>query len=534
MKSTLPGTAPTPPRIAPALAALLLEPMLALGLASCSSEAAPGADAGSHDAALPDLCVFTPAQAWVVEAEELSVTIRCSSGAALVDLQLSALPDGATFDEASKTLHWTPTLDQAAVYTLPLAAPSLNATGALMIGVADAYDHPGNLPIQDPTLYSMELGLPVIFIASEPGSNDTFEPMQVTYRGQVLEAEAKLRGKSSTAYPKKSYALRFDKFSSFSETEFANFGNRRRVILTSTFDDNAYFRQRMAYDLWSSLNPSIPVQAYNAVVYRGTEYRGIYTVTDHINADHMKRVGLSEDANLYKAEDHDANFRTTDRYNDAKTSLHQGYSKTEGSPAEGEPDAFADLEALVDFVANADDATFHAGIADLVEIDDYVAWWLHVTFTLAYDTAGKNSYHYHDPVRTWRVAPWDFNSSFGQEWETSRAGFDDHENFFSRNLLFERLTTHPTIGPKIQERYRELLEGGAFSSERLDSMVARYMDEIGLSAARDWARWQDEYYSFDRWSSRGDFTTHLEEVEYVRTWIAGRWQFVHDNYLGEL
>ncbi len=524
---------PRPTLLAGLLALALTGTMatMAGSLVACSSQDASSSDAGSEPA---DTCQLSPQRAWVIEGQPLEVVITCASGLALTDLSIENLPEGVSFAQETQTLTWLPNLDQAAVYHLPMRAPSLGAKSELQIGVADAFENPDNLPIVDPTLYTMELGLPVLFLASEPSSDSSFEPMNITYGGEVFAAEAKLRGKSSLDYPKRSYALRFDKFHSFGESEFANFSNRTRVILTSTFDDNSYVRQRMAFKLWSLLEPSVPVEAYNAVVYRGSEYRGIYTVTDHINADLMKRHGLSEDANLYKAESHDANFRSTDTDGNSKSNLHQGYTKPEGTPAEGQPGAFDDLDELVDFVANADDASFEAGIEERIDVDDYASWWLLATFSLAYDTAGKNSYHYHDAVRTWRVIPWDFNSSFGQEWETSRAPADDYSDFFGNNRLFERLMSHPSIGPQIRARYRQELESGVFSPAALSAMMDAYEAEIGPSAARDWSRWEDEYYSFDRWSSRDDFTSEQEELSYLRAWLLERSQFVLDNYLGDL
>ncbi len=488
-----------------------------------------GTDPTADGGMAADLCRFSPSEPqWVVEGESLSVVISCATGTELTDLVLGELPAGASFEESSLTLTWTPGWDQAAVYELSLTSESLFANGALTIGVADAFGNVANLPIVDPSTYTMELGLPVLFMSAEPPNSD-FAPTQITYGGKVHEAEAKIRGASSTAYPKKSYALRFDKFDAFGETKFADFDNRTRVILTSTFDDNSYIRQRMAFDLWSLLDPSIPIIAYNAVVYHGTEYRGIYTVTDHINAELMARNGLSDEGNLFKAENHAANFRA-DYNGSPKTTLHDGYSKTEGDPEQGEAGAFDDLDALVDFVANSDDTTFNAGIADHIDIDDYAAWWIHVTFILAGDSGGKNSYHYHDEARTWRAAPWDFNDSFGQDWRTRRADSDEARNFFSSNRLFERLLGHPTLGPEIRLRYQELLETGVFSKTALSSMIDRYEDEIHLSAQRDWALWEDQYRSFSRWSGRNDFTSHQEELQYIRTWLTERWQFSLDTY----
>ncbi len=66
-------------------------------------------------------------------------------------------------------------------------------------------------------------------------------------------------------------------------------------------------------------------------------------------------------------------------------------------------------------------------------------------------------------------------------------------------------------------------------------MIDQYVKETGPSAARDWAKWSDEYLAFGRtddtgagnfatWGQRQDFTSHDEEVAYVRRWVDTRWK----------
>ena len=62
---------------------------------------------------------------------------------------------------------------------------------------------------------------------------------------------------------------------------------------------------------------------------------------------------MSQDAAFLTDFHHAATIGATDNDGDAKSNLHQGYSKTEGNPEAGQPDAFSDLEALVDFGTEA-------------------------------------------------------------------------------------------------------------------------------------------------------------------------------------
>ena len=469
---------------------------------------------------------------WLTEGDTVSVDVRCQTGLDLGPggFTLTPLPDGAIYDAAARRLTWTPGLDQAAVYHVTIEAPALGEQGQLVIGVADAWDAQGNLPVVDPTAYTAEYGVPVLFLSPAPTADDPYVPVTVTYGGRTYAAEGKLRGATSLAYPKQSLLLKFDS-DRFSDPDHAGgFMQKKRIALTTTFDDNSYLRQRLAYQLWTRLEPTVPMQAYNVVLYLDGEYFGLYTATDHIDGDLMHAAGLAEDANLYKAISHDANFRLTNKDGDAKATLHDGYEKKQGTPAAGQPGAFDDLDDLVNFVATSDDASFEADIGRRIDLGDYQKWWMLVTFLQADDTAGKNSYHYHDAVRTWRVVPWDFNDSLGQTWTTTREAPSPVDDYTQRNRLFERLLASPTHGPAMRERYRAALApGGPLDPAAVQALIQDDAAEIAAAAARDWRKWQADYQSFSRWSSRTDWTSPAEETAYLRDWVTRRVAALEDQ-----
>lgn len=456
---------------------------------------------------------------WLTEGEEVAFDLACETGLELGPgaFAIAPVPDGAAFDAQAGHLSWTPRLDQAAVYRIRIEASEVGETGEVVVGVADAWDAAGNVPVVDPTQYPLEYGLPVLFLSPPPTAEEPYVPVTVTYGGVEYAAEGKLRGASSLDYPKKSYILRFDG-QRFSDPDAdGGFMNKGHVVLTTTFDDNSYLRQRLAYELWSRLEPTIPVQSYLAVVYQDGAYFGLYTVTDHIDGELMRASGLSEEGNLYKAVNHDANFRLTNADGADKATLHDGYEKKEGEP----PDEFSDLDALVDFVATASDPEFAAGIGDRVELGDYEKWLILASYTRADDSAGKNSYHYHDATRAWRVAPWDFNASFGQDWTTRRTGAAPADFYPYANRLFERLLADPVLAAAFAQRYRDALAGPL----AVDAVVGLIDDEaarIDVGARRDWARWEAEYRAFGRWSDRSDWTSYDQELEYLRDWLAAR------------
>jgi hypothetical protein len=146
-----------------------------------------------------------------------------------------------------------------------------------------------------------------------------------------------------------------------------------------------------------------------------------------------------------------------------------------------------------------------------------------VTFLRAEDSGAKNSFHYHHHG-LWRYVPWDFNASFGQGYTTTRRPPQDPVDFFHRNHLFERLHADSSSRTRIRERYRSALSA-PWKKETLLALVDAYAAEIRESALRDEKKWAPSYRAYPSWSSRTDFTSHEDEVLYLRDWIDERWDF---------
>jgi hypothetical protein len=479
---------------------------------------------------------------WLSELETVTVPVECLEPSGdLATLELRGLPSGATFDPEARRIEFTPGLDQAGVYDLVLQTPGHDDAAHIELQVADRFDDPANRPV-DPETYTMEYGVPVLHLGVDPRVNrKDYTPASVVYRGHRFEgAEAKYRGQTSYGYPKRSYTLKFTKADRFSDPASApGFINKRKVTLTTTFDDNSYLRTRLAFHLWNSLDPEyIQVQHYSVVVYLDGAFYGIYTLTDHVNRHLMEDNGLFEDGNLYKARSHTCNFRLTVSFGGAaKTSLVDGYEKKEGTPADGEPGAYDDLEDLVRWVATSPRESFLAELDTRLARGEYEGWWLLIGFIAGGDSAGKNSYHYRDPRpdardNQFHYVPWDFNDSFGQNWRSVRRAPDGSSPaYFTRlNMIFERLLIEPETREPLLARFREVLDG-AWSADAIVAQLDAWNARIHDVALRDEKRWGAAYVDFFSGRRESDMLVHEGEVAYVRQWILQRHAFVRDVFL---
>lgn len=516
--------------------------LLGLGLLSCSGPDLTELEPGPPRPPPAEACGPRAARGpvWLAELETVVIELECATGASLPGeaFQVEGLPPNASYDVAARRITFSPGLDQAGVYDLRVAVMGASAIGHIEVQVADRFEMPGNVP-PDALSYTEEYGLPVLHLEpAEPLKRHHYTPARITYRGKVFQgARAKYRGQTSFGYPKKSFTLAFAKNDRFADPlTVAAFTGKRKVILTSTFDDGSYLRGRLAFELWNRLSAEqVQVQAYSVVVYVSGAFLGLYTLTDKVDGNLMKDNGLYKAGNLYKARSHDANFRLT-RAKDPtkrKARLTDGLTKEEGAPAGGEPGASDDLEALITWVATSSRSSFLSEIDARLNRRDYDDWWVLVSVIDATDSASKNTFHYRDarqgaPDGRFRVLPWDFNESFGQSWRTLRtAATRDPEEINAKNEIFTRMLAEPMVRSPLLERLRSVLDHEWELSSVLESFDA-WASETREVALRDEAMWKKQIEAY--YEERRTFTTYDQEVAYMRRWIIERWGFVRQHF----
>jgi spore coat protein H len=480
---------------------------------------------------------------WLTEQESVQITLECGTGEVLPGeaFELVSPPPNVTYDPAARVVTFAPGLDQAGVYALGVRVAGSEDSGNIEVQVADRFGARGNVPV-NPATYTKEFGLPVMHLTVDPAIGDEeYLPASITYRGKAYAgAEAKLRGNTSLRYPKKSFTLKFAKEDKFEDPlSAAGFTGKRKVTLTTSFDDSSCLRARLAFELWNRIGAEhVQVQSFSTVLYLNGEFWGLYTIIDHIDKNLMEDNGFFEDGNLYKARTHDANFRLTraEEPEVAKVSLSEGFTKEEGTPLPDEPGANADLEGLVSWVASASSPEFIAQLGSRLATREYEDWWLLVSLIQAGDSVGKNSYHYRDPRvgapdGRFHVVPWDFNESFGQTFYADRRGREatvEVEDLAGYNYLFQRFLSEPSLRGPLVARYRTALDNEWEIGSVLASFDA-WATEIEAVAERDESKWSAsvaEYYA----GERADFPTFAQEITYMRQWLVERWSFVRDYY----
>ncbi|MBN1647469.1 MAG: CotH kinase family protein [Spirochaetales bacterium] len=373
----------------------------------------------------------------------------------------------------------------------------------------------------DPLERQTENGLPVFYLHPMPKVTE-YADTTLYYRGTEYRVQAKTRGESSLWYPMKSLTIMFPEDQLFSDSEYG-FENKQKIILITSFDDNSCIRQRLAFDMWNRMDPAhIQVNTSSAVVYANGRYHGLYTVCDRIDADLMQSNGLDRNGNLYKTVTWDGDFKV-------KSDLHAGFEKKEGLPEHGCEGAFDDLDELIHFTDTSPTDGFAAGIEDLVNMTDFQNCWILLKLLWSHDSQVKNLYYYHTIAEKWKISPWDFNCSFGQDSQTYRIAAGN-SNSFMRNRLFERIVSETPFQNLTIDRLLAYIDGGSLSLDWIMDRIDYYINEISGAAEKNEQEWAAIQKNFWIWDDRTDFTDFEGEIAYIRQWIAERYAWLLDNY----
>ena len=496
------------------------------GVTSDDSGEAPddSGEAPDDSGEAPAACAVTASGALhVEEGSPVTLTFACDGVVNPADPLTVTLPEGASWDAATWTFTWTPGLDQGGRYDLVATTPS-GAEGEVTLWVSDNFSSQDNVPV-DPALYQEEDGLPVLHLTFDPNLNagdDT--PATLVFMGRTYAVEAQTRGASSLSYPQQSYTIKFSKDDRL-DAGALGWDDFDDLVLQTTFDDVAGIRNTLSHRVWGSLDPArLTPQTAMGIVYVKGRFHGLYQLIERVDDDFYKARGLAEDGNVFKSVNHDANFYSTNSWGGAKYTWHDGYEKREGTPTESEPGAFDDIDALVEWAAMTPDEIFRDELADWMLTEEVQDWFIFVTFGMVTDSGGKNVHLYHDPITDgpFRVTPWDYNASWGQEWETSRIDVGYLADFVWTNRLFQAMLNDPVMSEALWARYAEQLSG-PLSEELLLAEAQRLLDTTQWSRRRSWRRWGPRYQSYFGHSPNPD-----DEAEYLLAWADDRHEIIAD------
>ncbi|PYI84803.1 MAG: hypothetical protein DME26_12675 [Verrucomicrobia bacterium] len=371
-----------------------------------------------------------------------------------------------------------------------------------------------------------EPNLPIVFLeAKEPIVSEKKVPCTIKMilpkgaglgNTSALTGVVRFHGASSQVYPKKSLGLTLDALVRW-------FGMRESAhwVLNAAFVDRSLMRHKLSYDLFRSLSvsnaPRFAAASRFIEVNLNGQYHGAYLLMERVDRA-MFELGRYDSnalhhACIHKAVDHAASFNRVG---------HAGYEQREPDPLTG---AYWDpLDQFNRFVSTAKEAEFFdpdKGIATRLDLDNTIDFHLLVLLTSNMDGFDKNLILARDapvtnaPLPRFFFAPWDYDATFGRNWEGSRVG----TSAWLSNHLFDRLLSNPEYCKQFSARWKQL-RARRFSVQSICGMIDENAAALGEAAKRNALRW----HALDgRDPGR---LTFEEDLAQMKEWIAARMEWL--------
>lgn len=301
----------------------------------------------------------------------------------------------------------------------------------------------------------------------------------VRHEGAALE----LHGGFARTVAKKSYRLRLGDDAVPVRLFDGALESHKRVVLQAAWVDPSFLRNRLTFDAVRAAGGLAPRLAHARVRLNGAPL-GLFQVVERIDKHYLRRHGFGDRVNLYKAEDHAADFGPTDQ-------PLEGYDH---EIAGGPVDDLADLLAALD-ATPLDLAAYEEAIAPRLDLADVSRYHRVHSFAMDRDAYTKNYFLARDlaatpgtPTARFRLISWDADATFCQNWDGTAVPPTPRE-VHGWDQLAARLFAIPAYREAHLADYRAAL-ADALDAGALLADVAALAEVIAADARADLASWQ--------------------------------------------
>jgi spore coat protein H len=231
---------------------------------------------------------------------------------------------------------------------------------------------------------------------------------------------------------------------------------------------------------------------------------GLYTGVESVDQSWLARNGYASGPIFYAVGD-----QGTLGYLDQETGRRKRYLATGYESADAGEESFDELVQLINNIVLPDEVSFDEGIAQIVDVDRFLRWFIGVEFLAHTDGLVQNYALFRPQGERWLISPWDCDATLGrlpcgrpQQGDEMRLGTGT-ENYLAVRLLASRLWR-----PYYERLWEELL-ADVLSVERIAAELDEIYQEIRPVALQDERR---------RWSD----STFRREPANIRRFVAER------------
>ena len=328
----------------------------------------------------------------------------------------------------------------------------------------------------------------------------------------AVQGLVRIHGASSQAYPKKSFAVTLEK-----AVRLLDLRESPHWVLNAAAVDRSLMRHKLSYDLFRAMSgPGGKRYASGSrfvEVELNGNYQGVYLLMERVDGSLLElqkfQSNRVEHACIFKAIDHGGDFASTG---------HDSYEQREPDPLVRE--YWKPLDELNRFVSRARDSAFRdpeTGIRSRFDVANAIDFHLLLLVTSNMDGYDKNLMVARDLPRTnapsprFFFVPWDYDATFGRNWEGSRV----RTTAWLSNHLLDRLLEDPEYQRAYAARWKELRQT-LFSEASILAMIDGNVRTLGAAVRRNDARWAESM------GGTGDGALFAKDIGEMKQWVSAR------------
>lgn len=314
--------------------------------------------------------------------------------------------------------------------------------------------------------------------------------------GDTLDGRIHYRGGISAGYPKHSLALKLDE-----RYPLCGLPADKDWILNANYIDKTFMRHKLCYDLFRLMDEEgnrAPLCAYATLTVDG-HGQGLYVVMQKMDASTLGIDKGDSTSVIFKEPPVMYDERIVPQDSD------NYYQQT--FPKKRKDDRTAQAEAIVAFLQDSPDEVFRAEVGQWFDLKNIADWQLLLLLSNNADGLRKNFFLYKvDDATPYRVAPWDYDHSFGRDGDNEPNMLRDTVDC-NRAVLLRRLWQWPEYRSHVARRWLQLRTEGLFTEATLNRMIADNAAQIEAAVKANELLWpvdNDIYYDANHFDAELD------------------------------
>ena len=344
-------------------------------------------------------------------------------------------------------------------------------------------------------------------------------PPQINIQSSEYHTSIKYRGSNALQFDKKPYGLSLTNgkyLKTNSSSSILKMKGNNKWILDAMWIDKSRLRNKFAFDLWNSFNgiENHAIQSTFVEVFMNNKHMGLFNFNHNINAE---LLGLNENDVLYKG----SGWNATRFYDYTKNPTNYYYWEgfVQKYPEPEHKLNWNPIETLVKLCVEANEHTFKKKIGDIIEINNFIDYYILLNLLSMDDNNGKNTFYKKKENGKITIIPWDMDGTNGIYWNGKLKGTD---GLITNNLFTRLIQTNPdSYKKKLTTRWNEL----RVETLSYDNLVS-HLNTISNPIQ------QSNIISLENKIWNTDIE-HENEIQHINQWLFDRLVFL-DQYFNSL